>query len=229
MKAREIMTPNVITASPDTPVEQLASIMVEKRISALPIVTADKHLVGIITESDLLHRSETGTERKRKWWLEMFVDSDTRAREYVKSHAAKAVDIMSRVVISVPADAELGEVADLLDAHKIRRVPVVDGHDLVGIISRADLVRAVVAQKARVDGVELENGALHKKIFDEIRKQQWINATYMAFTVDKGVVELRGFVESEDQHQALRVLVENVPGVKKVVDQLRRRNWQAAG
>jgi CBS domain-containing protein len=136
MKAREIMTWQVITVRPDTSVRDIAALMVEKHISGVPVVTDSGKLIGIVSQSDLLHRQEVGTERKHKWWFRIFGDASAAAREYVKAHGLTAHDIMSRYVVSVRDDAELREVADILDKSRIRRVPVVEGDRLVGIISR---------------------------------------------------------------------------------------------
>ena len=162
--------------------------------------------------------SETGTEKRRKWWLEIFADPDVRAREYVKSHGRKARDIMTRVVVSVPPNASLGEVADVLDSQRIRQVPVVSKGTIVGMISRADIVRKLAETKAVVSDAGSDNGALQEAIWEQIRAQPWLKAALVNLTVRDGVVELYGAVDSSEQRQALRVLVEGVPGVRKVED-----------
>ncbi len=120
---------------------EIARLLAQHRISGVPVVTDGNRMIGIVTQTDLAHRGETGTEKKRKWWLDAFADADTKAREYLKSHGLRASDVMSRVIISVSKDASLSDVADVLDTHRIRQVPVMDGGRLVGMISRADLVR----------------------------------------------------------------------------------------
>jgi len=226
VKAHEIMTTNVLSAKPGMKVHEIATLMVQHRISALPVLTDDGALVGIVTESDLLHRRETGTERKRSWWLDMFTDADSRAREFVKAHAAAVEDIMSRVVVTVPYDSSVAEVADILDSHRIRRVPVIRDGKVVGIISRSDLVRALAMSKIVGSTDRIDNGALHKAVFEAIHKQSWINTIYVSFSVSDGTVQLVGFVDSNDQKRALKVLVSEIPGVKSVDDQVRLRNWQ---
>ena len=137
MQAQDVMTKDLITVAPDTSVSEIASLLVQHRLSAVPVVTGEGQLVGIISQTDLGHRSETGTERKRKWWLEIFADPDARARDYVKTHGLKAHDVMTRVVVSVPHDASLANVADVLDAHRVRQVLVMRDGKMAGIISRA--------------------------------------------------------------------------------------------
>jgi CBS-domain-containing membrane protein len=222
------MTRDVVTIAPSTTIQDIASLLVAKRISAVPVISDGNDVIGIVTESDLLHREEIHTEHKRKWWLETFVGADTQAREFVKTHGLRAEQVMSRVVTAVSPDTDLAEVADILDAHKIRRVPVTDKGKLVGIISRADIVRALAQAKVPIPVASMENGALQKTIKDEIKKQPWIDDVYLNALVSNGVVELMGFVDTAEQHTALRVLVEGVPGVKEVVDHIRLRKWEVS-
>ena len=140
------------------------------------------------------------------------------AREYVKTHGLKAEDVMSRVVVSVPEDAELAEVADILDAHRVRRVPVMRDGRLLGIISRSDIVRALTQVEVGASARRPDGGALQKAILDEIRDQPWLMPSSISVTVKDGAVELWGVVDTEDQRQALRVLVENIAGVQSVED-----------
>jgi CBS domain-containing protein len=174
----------------------------------------------MVSEGDLLHRAEVGTERKHKWWFQIFADSDAAAREYAKAHGLSAQDVMSRYVISVRDDADLRDVADSLDSHRIKRVPVLHEGRLVGIISRRDLVRALTQVQASSAVVKLDNAALHKALRDRFKSQSWLNDAYINVAVNDGVVELWGLVVSADQHRALRTLVEETPGVRRVEDRL---------
>jgi CBS domain-containing protein len=220
MKAHDIMTRDVATVKADTLVREIAALMMEKHISGVPVLSDDGTIIGIVSQSDLLHRSEVGTERKHKWWFRVFGDSDAAAREYAKAHGLRARDIMSRYVISVRQDAELRDVADILDSHRIRRVPVLDGGRLVGIVSRGDLVRALSQVQVSKAATRIDNAALHKKLQDRMRSQSWINDSYINVAVNDGVVELWGFVVSADQRSALRALVEETDGVRQVEDKL---------
>ncbi len=218
MLAQEVMTKDVITVGPDTTVGEIAALLVRHRISAVPVVAAENRVIGIVSQTDLANRSETDTEKRRKWWLDIFADADAKAREYVKSHGRKAKDIMTRFVISVPPRASMAEVADLLDTHRIRQVPVMEDGKLLGMISRTDLVRklaevAVVAPAARPD-----SGTLQKAIWQRIHEQTWLKSAYVSVSTKDGIVELWGAVDSDQQRQALRVLVEGVAGVQRVED-----------
>jgi CBS domain-containing protein len=220
MKARDIMTRDVITVRPGTSVSNIAALMVEKHITGVPVLTDDGRLIGIVSQTDLLHRAEVGTERKHKWWFRMFADSTALAREYAKAHGLKALDIMSRHVVTVGDDAELRDVADILDKRRIKRVPVVEGNRLVGIITRGDLVRALSQVQITKTDTKIDNAALHKTLHERIQSQSWINNHYINLAVNNGIVELWGFVDTPDQRKALRILVEETEGVKDVKDNL---------
>jgi CBS domain-containing protein len=220
MKAHEVMTRNVITVRPDTPVQEIAALMVDNHISGVPVVTQDERIVGIVSESDLLHRAEVGTERRRKWWFRVFGDSRQLAQDFAKAHGRQAHEVMTRYVVSVSEDAELRDVADILDNRRIKRVPVVDGHRVVGIISRGDLVRALSRAPAPAPAPKLDNATLHKSLHSRISATSWISPGYFNVTVNEGVVNVWGFVESEEQRRGLRALIEETEGVVRVEDNL---------
>lgn len=221
MNVQDAMTKDVVTVGPETTVREIAALLVSRRISAVPVVVAqDNHLVGIVSQTDLGHRSETGTEKKRKWWLTILADSDTQAREYTKSHGLRARDVMTRRVLTVAPDTSLSEVAEILDTHRVRRVPVLEGGRLVGIISRTDLVRKLAEVIPTAPTARPEDGQLREAIWEEIKEQPWLRSTIINFSVKNGVVELYGAADSDAQRQAVRVLVENVPGVRSVQNNL---------
>lgn len=221
MKASEIMTPAVVTVAPATPVQEVARIMTEKHVSGVPVVSADGALIGIVSQSDLLHRAELGTERKRKAWLRFFVDRDRQAAEFVKAHGQTAATVMSRTVVSVRDDAEVRDVASVLDANNIKRVPVIRDGKLVGIISRGDLVRALSQRSSAQSGSQIDDAALQKQLAISMRRQDWLNSSYLNTSVKEGVVHLYGFAESQKQRDALVVLVKEQIGVKDVIDNIR--------
>ncbi|MGE0697574.1 MAG: CBS domain-containing protein [Hyphomicrobiaceae bacterium] len=222
MKAAEVMSKDVVTVNPETTVRAIAELMTKHRISGVPVVDADGKLVGILSETDLLHRAETGTERRRKWWLGALVDADRLAREYAAAHARKAADIMSTRVVSVDADMDLGAVADLLEKRNLKRVPVVRDGRLVGIITRGDLVRALVARQGAAASGAGATGA--DGVLDAIKlrmqRESWLDASLINMSVENGVVELTGLAASPDQRRALRLLVEDTPGVARVQDNM---------
>lgn len=216
MIAQEAMSKDVVTVGPGTRVSEIAALLVEHRISAVPVVSKDGRIVGIVSQTDLGHRSETETEKKRKWWLDIFSDADALAREYTKSHGLRAEDVMTRHIISVNSSSSLSEVADTLDRHRIRQVPVLDGGRLVGMISRTDLVRKLAEAVVAAPSERPPNGLLQKAIWDRIKAESWLSTSLVNLTVKDGNVELYGAVASDAQRQALRALVESVPGVLRV-------------
>jgi CBS domain-containing protein len=218
MKAYEAMTGNVISVGANTPVREIAALLVQHRISAVPVVSAEGRVIGIVSQTDLGHRSETDTEKRRKWWLEMFADSNAKARDYIKTHGSVANDIMTRFVVSVPKDAQLSEVAEILDTHRIRQVPVMEHGKLVGMISRADLVRKLAEATITPSPTKPENGVLQKAIWQRIKAEGWVHSALVTIAVKDGVVELWGAVSSDEQRRALRLLVEGVSGVQRVED-----------
>lgn len=220
MRAHQIMTTEVHTVRPHTSIAEIARLMTDKRISGVPVVEDDGHLVGIVSQTDLLHRAETGTERKRKWWIALFIDSDMRARDFVKAHGLKAEDVMGRYVISVSDNAKLSEVADILDANNLKRVPVLKDGKLVGIITRGDLVRALASANFDASIPEGNNAAVQKALLERIQAQSWVNTSHLNVVVHDNVIELWGFAETEDRRKALLVLVREAAGTRRIDDHI---------
>jgi CBS domain-containing protein len=219
MIAYDVMTENLITATPDTPVSEIARLLVNHRIGAVPIVTSNGALVGIVSQTDLAHRSETDTQKRRKWWLELFADPNAQAREYIKTHGLLARDVMTTVIISIAYDASLADVAEALDTHHVRQLPVMRNGRMAGIVSKTDLVRAV-AQSAKKTTEDQTNGELQKALWNAIRGEPWLQSAFLNLTVKDGVLELYGAVQSPDQRRAVLVLVKGVAGVRDVIDNL---------
>lgn len=221
MKAADVMTASVVTARPSTTVKQVAELMVTNRISGVPVVDEAGRLVGILSETDLLHRAETGTEKRRKWWLNAFIDADRLAREYAASHAHVASDIMTRTVTTVDAEAGLGDVADLLDRKNLKRVPVMSDGKLVGMLTRGDLVRALLVRQTAADAAAPSDAqGVEAAIKARMRREAWLDTSLVNFSVSGTAVELSGMAASADQRRALRLLVEDTPGVSRVDDRL---------
>lgn len=220
MRAMDIMTTNVITVSPDTAVRDLAALLSERGISGAPVVDAENRLVGIVSEGDLLHRAETGTERRtekrRASWLDSLASDRELARDYAKSHARKVADIMTREVIAVSETTALAEIADLFETKRIKRVPVLRDGALVGIVSRANLVRALAAAPAQptADG---DDRSLRARLLAELSGQEWARIWAADVLVRDRVVHF-WFADDqpEEERQAMRIAAENIPGVRQV-------------
>lgn len=220
MQAKDVMTRDVTTVTPSADVREAAKLMAGKRLSGLPVVTSDGRPVGMLTASDLLHRVETGTEKRSSWFTSFFSNPDDMARQYAKAHGLKAHEVMSRHLISVRDDADLCEVADVLDRNRLKRVPVVRNGTLVGIISRSDLVRVLSEASVGQPAARSDDAALQKAIWQAIRNQKWLDSGYVNITVTDGLVEAWGMVASAEQRNALLVLIEEVAGAAKVEDHL---------
>jgi CBS domain-containing protein len=219
MHARDVMIFPVITVKPSATVKDVAKLLIEKRISAVPVTDERDKVVGIVSESDLLHRTEAGTERQRSWWLRELVDHDKLAAEYIKSHAARVSDIMTRKVITAAPDTPLHDIATLMEKHAIKRVPVVEHEQLVGIISRSNLVQAVASARQPLT-IPLSDTAIRDSILSHLRAQPWAHTSALNVMVNGGVVDLWGFTESELERKAIRVAAESTTGVCAVNDNL---------
>ena len=221
MKARDVMVAPVITASRNASIKSVAETLLRHRISAVPVVDDNGKLVGIISESDLLHRTEAGTERRRPWWLRAFVGPDTLAADYVKAHAKKASDTMTREVITASPDTPLHEIAALLEKHSIKRVPIVENGQLVGIVSRANLIQAVASAGKGLD-IPLSDTTIRNALLAQLNAQPWGHAALLNVMVKDGVVDLWGISRSDVERKAIRVAAETIPGVRAVNDNLMR-------
>jgi CBS domain-containing protein len=222
MNAQDVMVTPVITASEDTTIQEVARILIDRRISAVPIVDAAGKLTGIVTESDLMRRAEIGTERHYSWWLSLLADARTLAADYVKSHATSVKDIMTRTVKTAAPDTPLHEIAELFEKNHIKRVPIVNRNgELVGIVSRANVVQAVASVRPRLE-LSFPDAAIRSRLLDELKVQPWTQAHKLNVMVTDGVVELWGFVETESERDAIKVAAEAIPGVKAVNDHLMR-------
>ena len=226
MRAMDVMTTPVITVDPETTVQDLAKLLSEKGISGVPVCEGGDRLVGIVSEGDLLHRAETGTERRlqkrRSWWLDSLAAEEEAARDYVKAHGQRVRDIMSREVISVSETTDLAEVAMLLETRLIKRVPVIRDGKLVGIISRANLVRALATTStAPAIVADADDRSIRDRLLQELRGQRWANVWAADIMVRDKVVHIW---LSDDQpaaeRDALRIAAENIAGVRRVEEHI---------
>lgn len=215
MHAKDVMTVDVVTASPDTEVRTIAQRLIERRISAVPIVDEGSRVVGIVSEGDLKRRVEIGTDALLSpWWLELFVDPDKRARAFAKAHGLSARDVMTAPAITVAEDATLEEITRLFERHRIKRVPVVRNGAIVGIVSRANLLRGLVARED-VPAMPPDDDAVREHIAAGMKKAG-ITGTFLDFAVNGNAVVIWGYVPSEAEKAALRVAAETAPGIKTV-------------
>jgi CBS domain-containing protein len=219
MKAKDVMTAQVVSVGPDITVRELANLLLKRRISGVPVVDGEK-LVGMVSEGDLIQRTEIGTaSQHRSRWLRLFNDNATIAAEYVKSHAKRIRDVMTRDVISVTEHTPLSEVAAVLEKNRIKRVPVLRDGRLVGIITCGNLIRRLAAANEQLlSPAAPDDGSMREAVVNAIKSQPWSDIETADVTVTDGLVEFWGIYGSEEARQAARVAAENIPGVHRVED-----------
>ena len=220
MKASDVMTQAVVSIRASQKISDAVSAMLEHNISALPVLDDGGKLVGMISEGDLLRRAETGTERQRPRWLEFLASPGKKAEEYVHTHGRYVSEVMTPAVVSVSENAPLGTIVDLLEKHRIKRVPVVRDGTMVGIVSRANLLQALSALSVDNAGAGAKDSTLRRHILAELQRETWSPRYSVNVVVRHGEVHLWGCLFDERERQAVRVIAENTSGVKRVHDHM---------
>jgi len=217
MHAMDVMTTNVVVVLADTPVKEIAGLLLKHRISAVPVVDAEQRVIGIVSEGDLMRRPENEAEARFSWWLDVFASPGQKAAEYVKTHGLRASDVMTKDLFTVTEDTPLPEIARLLEKHHIKRTPVVRDDRLVGIVSRANLLHGLVAKGAEnTRPASSDDRTIREKLLQALWKDVGLNKGLINVTVDDGIVQLWGIVETEAQKKAAQVAAENTAGVKAI-------------
>jgi CBS domain-containing protein len=222
MRAVDVMVRDVITVHPDTDVAEAVKLLSKHDVSALPVVDAANHLLGIISEGDLIHRVEIGTQKRLPWWLEAVTGASTLAQDFAKSHGKKVHELMTTDVVSASEDTALAEIAALLERKRIKRIPVTRHGKLVGMVSRANLIQALASAMARPGEEEAHLGdrEIRREILARLEQQSWTDFGSRNIIVTGGVVHIWGLVSSKAEHEALIALAEGVPGVTSVSDEM---------
>jgi CBS domain-containing protein len=218
MKAHDVMTWGAITVEPEASVARAVRLMLQNKISGLPVVDGEGRLVGMVTEGDFLRRGELGTQRQRPRWLEFLLGPGRLAAEYVQSSGQKVIEIMTIEPKTITPDTPLADVVRLMERHRIKRLPVVQDGKLVGIVSRANLLHALASVAAEVKAPAGDDATIREQILAECARQPW--APHVNVVVRDGVVGLWGIITDERERQAFMVAAENVTGVKAVHDHL---------
>lgn len=215
----DVMTRDVVSVSTATPVTEIANVLAGKKISAVPVVGADGSLLGIVSESGLIRRAEIGTERRRSWWRKVFVDINAEASDYVRAHGRKAHHVMTPQVVTTTEDMTLADVAAVMEKRRLKRLPVVRGKRLVGIVSRSDLVRAVARHRAPMFADPPTDDAILRDLMAQVKV---VTPSYRLINVSvhRGNVDIAGLVDSASERAAILVAAENTPGVRSIQDRL---------
>jgi CBS domain-containing protein len=219
LAAADVMTTEVVTVSPDATVPDVAALLYSKCISGVPVVDAGGHILGIVTEGDLVLREAIVGEHRRSWWLSLFDEPNGLARDYAKTHGRVAKDIMTTPVISIDPDTTLAQIAKTLERHRIKRVPVLKDNKLVGIVTRSNLLQALATVDVSRQDV-YDDRVIRQQLLTELQKQRWVHMSLKNVVVQDGIVSIWGMVSSDDERRALRIAAENVPGVRGIEDNL---------
>lgn len=218
MKAQDVMTEYVISIGPNDTIARAIRLMLQEHVSGLPVIDSFGRLVGIVTEGDFLRRAETTTQRRRPRWLEFFVGPGKLADEYVHTHGRKISEVMTTDPATVTEQTPLEEVVALMEKRRIKRVPVVRGDRVVGIVSRANLLHALASMVGEVTPTAGDDRQIRERLLTELSKEKWAPVGALEVIVRDGVVSLWGTITDERERQALIVAAENVPGVRRVND-----------
>lgn len=220
MRAHQIMTRKVITVKADTPILEAANRMLQHCISGLPVVDNTGRLLGIISEGDFMRRSEIGTQGPRIRWLDFLMGAGKSALQFVLEHGRKVGEIMTQNdLCTATEDMPLEELVRLMERRNVKRIPIVRGDRLVGIVTRSDLLRAVASLARDVPDPTADDDHIRSRVFAAIQKNEW-QPTQLGVTVREGIVHLSGTITDERFRQAAIVAAENVSGVRLVHDHL---------
>jgi CBS domain-containing protein len=219
MRAHQIMTRPVITVTPDTTIVEAATVMLQRHVSGLPVVDASGKLVGVVSEGDFIRRAEIGTGRRRGRWLRFVLGPGKSASDFVHEHGRRVSEIMSTSPFTITEDTALAEIVALMEKNHVKRLPVMRGHQLVGIVSRANLLRAVASLARQIPDPTADDDHIRNRVIDALEKNDWCPFG-LGVIVKDGIVHLSGVITEEGSRQAAVVAVENVQGVHKVHDHL---------
>ncbi|GLR85387.1 hypothetical protein GCM10007857_20980 [Bradyrhizobium iriomotense] len=219
MRAHQIMTRSVISVTPDTTIVEAANIMLKRHVSGLPVVDETGKLVGVVSEGDFIRRSEIGTQRKRGRWLKFILGPGQSASDFVQEHGRKVSEVMTTSPVTITEDTALAEIVDIMEQNNIKRLPVVRGDKVVGLVSRANLLQAVASLARQVPDPTADDDHIRSRIIDAMEKNDWCPFGLNVIVRD-GIVHLSGVVTDESARRAAIVLTENIDGVKKVHDHL---------
>jgi CBS domain-containing protein len=218
MRARDIMTTSVVTVSPETEIAEAVKLMLERQISGVPVIDDSGRLIGILTEGDLMRRAELVTGRK-SWWINPISSPEQEAKTYVKAHGLKVKDVMTKEVVTITEQEPLDRIAMVFEERGIKRTPVMRSGKVVGIVSRANLLRSLAVKK--INDFPPSDSKIRSTILATAAEDAAIRVVLVDVTVDDGVVHLWGNTASEAERDAFRVVAENTKGVKEVQNHIR--------
>jgi CBS domain-containing protein len=220
MIVADVMTRNCITIAPDATVQEAANLMLDRHISGLFVVDKAGELAGVVTEGDLLRRDELGTQRNRPWWLRLLASPARQAEDFTRANGRHVRDVMTTDVLSIAQDAPLPDVVAAMEKNRIKRLPVTADGKVIGVVSRSDLLRALITRARTAEPLATDDRSMRTAILNALEAQSWAPTTTLNVTVSDAVADVWGTITNEEERRAIHVLVENTPGVKTVHDHL---------
>jgi CBS domain-containing protein len=220
MIVSDVMTRNCITIAPDATVQEAANLMLDRHISGLFVVDKAGDLAGVVTEGDLLRRDELGTQRNRPWWLRLLASPARQAADFTRANGRHVRDVMTEDVLSIAQDAPLPDVVAAMEKNRIKRLPVTADGKVIGVVSRSDLLRALITRARTAEPLATDDRTTRTAILNALEAQSWAPMTTLNVTVSDAVADVWGTITNEEERRAIHVLVENTPGVKAVHDHL---------
>jgi CBS domain-containing protein len=220
MIVADVMTRHCITIAPDATVEQAVNIMLSRHVSGLFVVDKAGTLAGVVTEGDLLRREEIGTQRNRPWWLRLLASPARQAEDFTRANGRHVRDVMTEDVVAVGEDASLEQVVALMERNRVKRLPVTAENKVIGVVSRADLCRALIGRVRNVAPMAVDDRSIRTAILNSLEAQPWAPMTTLNISVADGVVDIWGTITNEPERRGIRVIAENTEGVKAVNDHL---------
>jgi CBS domain-containing protein len=194
----DVMTTEIVSVAPETPIRDIAELLYTRRISGVPVVDADRRLLGVISESDLMPHADTNGEQRPAWWLKVFSDEAGLARDYVRTHGRTAGEVMRTDIITIPETAGIAEAAKLFRRHQVRRLPVLRDRRLAGIVTRSDLLK-VLASSSVAPQVNADDRTIRARLIDHLSLQPWARLSNKNIIVENGTVHLFGFVQNDEE------------------------------
>ena len=221
MRAKQVMTRQIHAVTADASVYDAAQVLLNAGISAAPVIDADGTLIGIVSEADLMYRSEIGTVPGKSWLQRLLADDAILANDYIRAHSHRVADVMTKNLVTADERATLGEIATLMQRHRVKRIPIVRDGKVVGIVSRANLLQGLLAREPASSEDPAANEAVRTLVTSEFARHGWATSQTSCVVAENGVVHLWGYVNSDAVRDAYRIAAENVRGVKRVENHMK--------
>src|ERR1700676_4997581 len=214
MRAHQIMTRPVITVTPETTIVEAANMMLQRHVSGLPVTDAAGKLVGILSEGDFIRRSEIGTQRKRRRWLTFILGPGKAAADFVHEHGCKVAEIMTPEPLTITEDTALEEIVQLMEKNNVKRLPVIRGDNIVGIVSRANLLQAVASLARQIPDPTADDDHIRNRVIDALEKNDWCPLG-LSVIVRDGIVHLSGVIPESIREKPRLSPRKTLPGRKR--------------